>query len=81
MKKSLEYKIASKFDICKITNNQQQPAVNILDLHVGHVGGEVQKNIYFIISIVGISRSGRATLSSNSREIGCKSRIGHQVCI
>ena len=26
--------------------------------------------------IVGISCSGRATLSSNSREIGCKSRIG-----
>ena len=30
---------------------------------------------YFISSIVGISRSGRATLSSNSREIGCKSNI------
>ena len=33
--------------------------VNILDLHIGHVGSEVQK---IFNSIVGTSRSGRATL-------------------
>ena len=33
------------------------------------------KRLYFINSIVGISRSGRATLSGDVREIGCKSRI------
>ena len=40
----------------------------ILDLHVDHVGGEVQKNI---LSIVGSSSSGRAALSGDSKEIYC----------
>ena len=56
---------------------------DILDLHVGHVGGEAQKNILSIFCGVGTSCSGRTTLSGDSREIGCKSRIqkpGLPVC-
>ena len=47
----------------------------ILDLRVGHVGGEVEKKLLSVLflasAIVGEQHS-----SSDFREIGCKSRLG-----
>ncbi len=52
------------------------PLNHIVDLHVGHVGGEVQKNILSILLWHQPAR--RKTLSGLSQEIACcKSRIAN----